>query len=153
MADASRRAAAKPARGGVANALFLQAALEALPPDLNGLASHVTVNYPWGSLLRAVALPDPGLLGRIAALARPDATIDVVVNMQPLLDPPYAARLGLGHAAIVHDRERLGAAYAEAGLTILGIAAPTGPVHATRWGNRLHHAGRAMLHLRIRKSA
>ncbi|HEY0301768.1 MAG TPA: 16S rRNA (adenine(1408)-N(1))-methyltransferase NpmA, partial [Rhizomicrobium sp.] len=71
MADASRRAAAKPARGGLDNALFLQASLETMGGELGGLADRITVNYPWGSLLRAIALPDVGLLTQLAALAKP----------------------------------------------------------------------------------
>jgi 16S rRNA (adenine(1408)-N(1))-methyltransferase len=36
MAEASRRAARKPAHGGLPNALFMMAAAEALPPELAG---------------------------------------------------------------------------------------------------------------------
>lgn len=152
MADSSRRAAAKPARGGVPNAMFLQAALESLPGDLGGVATALTVNYPWGSLLRAVALPDSNLLGLLAALASPGAPLDVLVNMHPLLDAPYAARLGLDRAAIAHDRGRLVVAYAEAGFAVRSITAPEGLIHATRWGSQLHHAGRAVLHLRATRA-
>jgi len=152
MGDASRRAAAKPARGGVPNAIFLQAALETLPGELAGIATALTVNYPWGSLLRAVALPDPALLDRLAALAAPGATLDIVVNMQPLRDAPYAERVGLGSAALAHDHACLAAAYAGAGFAIRSIAAPSGPVHATRWGSQLHYAGRAILHVRAIRS-
>ena len=54
LASASRRAAAKPQRGGCANALFVQAAAEAPPSELEGLADSLTVLLPWGSLLAAV---------------------------------------------------------------------------------------------------
>jgi len=100
MAEASRRAAAKPARGGVDNALFLHASLEALPGALAGLADAITVNYPWGSLLRAAVMPDAVLLANLAALARPPATLDILINMQPLRDADYAARLGLTGARL-----------------------------------------------------
>jgi 16S rRNA (adenine(1408)-N(1))-methyltransferase len=148
MADASRRAAAKPARGGVENALFLQGALETLPADLDGLATALTVNYPWGSLLRAVALPDPRLLFNLARLAQTGAALDILINMQPLRDAAYASRLGLANAAIIGDHACLRAAYAEAGFAICCIEVAKGPVHATRWGNQLHHAGRAVAHIR-----
>ena len=35
--------------------LFIQAAVEDLPPELDGVADEVHVHFPWGSLLRAVA--------------------------------------------------------------------------------------------------
>jgi 16S rRNA (adenine(1408)-N(1))-methyltransferase len=46
MAEAARRAAAKPSRGGLPNALFVVAAVEALPPELTGLAYLVTCHFP-----------------------------------------------------------------------------------------------------------
>ena len=46
MAVASRRAAATPRRGGLPNALFVVAAVEALPPELNGLTNAVTIHFP-----------------------------------------------------------------------------------------------------------
>ncbi len=52
MAEASRRAARPAARGGVANALFVVAAAERPPIELLGIADEVTINFPWGSLLR-----------------------------------------------------------------------------------------------------
>ncbi len=48
MADVSRRAAARPARGGVDHALFVQASVQVLPADLAGLPDAITGNYPWG---------------------------------------------------------------------------------------------------------
>jgi 16S rRNA (adenine(1408)-N(1))-methyltransferase len=75
---ASQRAAAKPSRGGLANALFGQLALEDAPGDLAGLADEVTVLLPWGSLLAAVARPDPDALGRLRALCKPGAALRVV---------------------------------------------------------------------------
>jgi 16S rRNA (adenine(1408)-N(1))-methyltransferase len=154
MVDASRRAAAKPARGGLENVLFLQASLEALGMELNGLAARVTVNYPWGSLLRAVALPEPAMLARLAALAKPGGALDILVNMQPLRDSALAARLGLETAALAHDPARLRGTYAGAGLAVQGIDDITGRlVHATRWGSQLHFAGREVLRLRVVRRA
>src|SRR5712692_3427130 len=39
------------AKGGVPNVLFLQAAVEDLPPELDGLADEIHIHFPWGSLL------------------------------------------------------------------------------------------------------
>jgi len=46
MAEASRRAAASPRRGGLANALFVAAGAEALPPELDGSADWLTAWFP-----------------------------------------------------------------------------------------------------------
>ncbi|MGH9970191.1 MAG: methyltransferase domain-containing protein [Pyrinomonadaceae bacterium] len=45
----------RPAKGGLPNALFLQAAVEDLPGELDGVADEVHIHFPWGSLLGAVA--------------------------------------------------------------------------------------------------
>jgi 16S rRNA (adenine(1408)-N(1))-methyltransferase len=149
MADASRRAAAKPARGGLENVLFIEASLENLGTAFDGLADRLTVNYPWGSLLRGIALPDSALLAKLAALARPGAELDVLVNMSPLRDGAYATRLGLAGAALLGSATDLASSYARAGWTIRGIEDVTGTlVHATRWGSQLHHAGREIQRIR-----
>ena len=153
MADVSRRAAAKPARGGVDNALFVQASLETLPGGLAGLADAITVNYPWGSLLEAVVLPDEALLTNLAGLAKPNATLDVLINMQPLRAPDYAARLGLADAALTNDIAALKAVYTRAGWAVQAIEDVTGVlVRATHWGSQLHHARREIWRLRAVRS-
>jgi 16S rRNA (adenine(1408)-N(1))-methyltransferase len=80
MAVASRRAAAKPGRGGLANALFVVAAAEALPLELDGLADLVTVYFPWGSLLRGLLGADPAMLTGLTRVMRPGATLSMLVS-------------------------------------------------------------------------
>jgi 16S rRNA (adenine(1408)-N(1))-methyltransferase len=151
MAEASRRAAAKPARGGVENALFLQGALETL--DLDAIAARITVNYPWGSLLRAVALPDVALLSKLVALAKPGASLEVLINVHPLRDRTYSARIGLAEAAILYDHAALRSAYQRAGFAVRDITNVTGQlIRATRWGSQLHHAGREVWRVRAIKT-
>jgi 16S rRNA (adenine(1408)-N(1))-methyltransferase len=153
MAEVSRRAAVKPVRGGVDNAVFVQASLETMPAALAGLAGQITVNYPWGSLLKAVAMPDPALLTNLAGLAKPGAPLDVLINMQPLRDVEHAERLGLAGAALTGDLQALKAVYGAAGWRITAIEDVTGTlVHPTRWGNRLHHAKREVCRLRAIRS-
>src|SRR5579885_886506 len=70
MRPASSRAAAKPARGGAANAMFVRAAVEALPEELTAI-DEVHVLMPWGSLLRALVLPDLAVLRSVAGRCTP----------------------------------------------------------------------------------
>lgn len=154
MAEASRRAAAKPARGGLDNAMFLQASLETLGGELNGLADGLTVNFPWGSLLRAVALPETALLQKLAALAKPGADLDILANLTPLRDAAYAVKLGFAEAALLCNSPRLLGTYAAAGWNVKSIEEVTGKlVRATRWGSQLHHAGREVWRLRAVRSS
>jgi 16S rRNA (adenine(1408)-N(1))-methyltransferase len=74
MAESSRRAARPAARGGQPNALFVVAAAEAIPTELRGVADRVTVNLPWGSLLRGALALDEAAARGIAGLLHPGGT-------------------------------------------------------------------------------
>ncbi|HCA59524.1 MAG TPA: rRNA methyltransferase, partial [Blastocatellia bacterium] len=74
----SVRITRKPAKGGLPNAMFIQAAVEDLPSELASVADSVTVNLPWGSLLRAVLLPDSEVLRGIRRLLKPGGELEVV---------------------------------------------------------------------------
>jgi 16S rRNA (adenine(1408)-N(1))-methyltransferase len=80
MRSAAARAAARPERGGLPNVLFIQAAVERLPPELTGVTG-VRVLMPWGSLLRAALGPDPVIMSRLAQACRPGADLLVAVNL------------------------------------------------------------------------
>ena len=109
MADASRRAARPAGKGGLPNALFVVASAEALPPELRGIADLVTVNLPWGSLLRGALALDPVTADGIAALVRPGGRVEL------LLAPSPRDRLAAGvdvrarlDAGLAHDWRALG---------------------------------------------
>ncbi len=84
MADASRRAVRPVRKGGLANALFVPSAAEAVPGELCGRTDEVTVLFPWGSLLRGVlGLPGGeaaacGLASLVRAGGRAVAFVSVV---------------------------------------------------------------------------
>lgn len=138
MADRSRRAAAKPARGGAANALFVRASVEALPDELAGVASHLTILFPWGSLLRAVALPDIDVLRGLARLCRPRARVEVVFAELLAREQSAAASAGLGTIDDAH-LNRIVDGWRQAGFAC--TARPRGrdalEGHLTTWGKRL----------------
>jgi 16S rRNA (adenine(1408)-N(1))-methyltransferase len=81
MAEASRRAARAPTKGGSPNAMFVAAAAEAVPPELERLARLVTVRFPWASLLR-------GVLGRDDAAARGVASLVAAGGMLEIMLAP-----------------------------------------------------------------
>ena len=72
----------KPSKGGAPNVLFIQAAIEDLPPELDGVADEVHVHFPWGSLLRAVATGDVDILRNVRRICAPGALLEVVINDQ-----------------------------------------------------------------------
>ncbi|HEV7206784.1 MAG TPA: class I SAM-dependent methyltransferase [Jatrophihabitans sp.] len=86
MRRTAARAAAKPARGGTPNALFVWAAVERLPPELTEV-TEVHVLMPWGSLLRAMVTPDEPVLSAVAAACAPDAEFLVTLNLHAWRPP------------------------------------------------------------------
>jgi hypothetical protein len=111
MADASRRAAA--------NALFVRAAVEELPYELEGVANVVTVLMPWGSLFEAMLLPRVERLRAVRRLCKPDAELRVVSSLDASRDAAMTGRLGCEPFSEGHPAA-LAAAYAEAGFAATG---------------------------------
>ncbi len=79
MAEASRRAAEPARKGGFDNAMFVLAAAEAPPKNLQTLADRVTVLFPWGSLLRGCLGADPLVARGIAQLLAPGGTLELLL--------------------------------------------------------------------------
>jgi len=134
MAEASRRAARPAARGGLPNALFVVAAAEAVPGELEGIADEVTVNLPWGSLLRgAVALDDAAAAG-IARLLAPRG------RARFLLAPAAKDQLADAVDPVHRLADGLAADWARHGLDLVAARPATDEeIAATRstWARRL----------------
>jgi 16S rRNA (adenine(1408)-N(1))-methyltransferase len=134
MATASRRAAAGPARGGLPNALFVVAAAEALPTELEGVADLVTVHFPWGSLLRGLLDADPVIMAGVTGALCPGGTLRLLVSST-------VRDRGVGVAPIqAATLEALAGSYAAWGLALGEVrpatAADVAAAHST-WGKRL----------------
>jgi 16S rRNA (adenine(1408)-N(1))-methyltransferase len=143
LAEYAYRAGRKPARGGVDNAIFAIAAVEHLPSELEGLAERVRINFPWGSLLRALLAPDPPVLRSIAGLVRPGGTTEIVLSYDPGHDTGAFASDPLPSLDQARIETELIPAYEAAGLQISrwrrltqdeALAIPSS------WGRRLLHA-------------
>jgi 16S rRNA (adenine(1408)-N(1))-methyltransferase len=83
MTEASRRAARPATKGGLPNALFVVAAAETLPAELDRRADARTVHFPWGSLLRGLLAADPTILAGLARVTRPGADISLLLSVTP----------------------------------------------------------------------
>lgn len=93
--DACADGLRKSSRTAPPNALYLVANALALPKELANIASHVTINFPWGSLLSALLDADQTLAAGLRAVTRPGATLEIRLNMGALAEigcPPEAAR-------------------------------------------------------------
>jgi 16S rRNA (adenine(1408)-N(1))-methyltransferase len=140
MADVARRSSAKPSRGGVPNALFLVASAEALPAVLSSKASLVSVNYPWGSLLRTLVLPDREGMRDVVGLLQPAGRLIALLNASVTDDREYGERLGLPPLEDAHVDERLVHGWQKSGLEAVSwhrLEPDEEPSHHTTWARRL----------------
>ena len=116
------------------NAMFVQAAIEDLPEELDGVADEVHVHFPWGSLLRAVATGEAAAaLRRICA---PGALLEVVIGVDHERDRVEIERLGLESFSV----DAIDAAYNGAGFEIVErgtLAASEQSCVRTSWAKRL----------------
>jgi 16S rRNA (adenine(1408)-N(1))-methyltransferase len=84
-----------PAKGGLPNVLFLQAAIEELPSELDGVADEVHVHFPWGSLLAIVATGDEAGLRNLRRICAPEGVLEIIIGLDPDRDRTEIERLGL----------------------------------------------------------
>jgi 16S rRNA (adenine(1408)-N(1))-methyltransferase len=93
LRELSHRARRKPGRGGLANVLFVWAAVERPPAELAGRADELHVVLPWGKLARGLLLAEPEVLDGLVTLAADGATLDLVLNAEVWEEPvPVEAR-------------------------------------------------------------
>jgi 16S rRNA (adenine(1408)-N(1))-methyltransferase len=92
--DDGRENLRKASRRAPANALHVIANALVLPKELDGMASKVTINVPWGSLLAGLLDGEPGLLKGLPAIARPGAPLEVRLNAGALAGAGYTLESG-----------------------------------------------------------
>jgi 16S rRNA (adenine(1408)-N(1))-methyltransferase len=78
--DSCRENLREYSRARLPNLLFIIASAQNLPHELNGLVSHITLNFPWGSLLESLLSGDPLLMYGLQMIAQPPASLDVRLN-------------------------------------------------------------------------
>ena len=146
----------KPAKGGLPNALFVQAAVEDLPAELDGVADEVHVHFPWGSLLRGVATGDRWVLDNLRRVCSPGALLEVILGLDPERDRTEMERLGLEPLSLAYIDATLAPRYREAGFEVVerGVLPDEDRLHLrTSWAKRLRGGGgRSVFYLVARAS-
>jgi predicted RNA methylase len=78
--DSCRENLREHSRAKLPNALFVIASAQELPRELSGLVSHITINFPWGSLLESLLNSDSNLMCGLASISRSVTSIDLRLN-------------------------------------------------------------------------
>ncbi len=119
----------KPAKGGLPNVLFLQAAVENLPAELEGQADEIHIHFPWGSLLRAVVSADAEVLSSLRRICAPHCLLEIIIGLDSARDRTEIERLALPLLSRKYLAEVLVDKYRAAGFDVL----ETGTLSEIEW--------------------
>ena len=101
---------------------------------LAGVAASVSVLFPWGSLLRAMAGGDSQALRNLAALCAPGATVELVTAIDAEADAGELKRLGISR----FSPERMASAWRDAGFRGVDLATlPPDHAYQTTWWRKI----------------
>ena len=78
--DACRENLREHSQAKLQNLLFIIARAQELPRELEGLASKVTINFPWGSLLESLLTGDSRLMHGLKSVSRAGASLSLRLN-------------------------------------------------------------------------
>lgn len=115
----SMKATRKPAKGGLPNVLFLQAAIEDLPDELNGIADEIHIHFPWGSLLGTLLRGDTITLESLRRICADECLVEIVFGVDPIRDESELRRLGLDLPTLDYLNTNLIPKYKAAGFSVL----------------------------------
>lgn len=96
--DSCRENLRKTSHRAPENALFIIANAEMLPPELDGIAAHVTINFPWGSLLTGLLNNHAGLIDGLHRIL--SGTLEIRLNGGALAEVGWSLEEG---AAQIRD--------------------------------------------------
>lgn len=149
----SMKATRKPSKGGLPNALFVQAAVEDLPEEFDGIANKIHINFPWGSLLKAIITGDSTVLGSLRRISAPEAWLEIVIGIDPERDKSEIERLGLPDISESYIKSDLLPKYLGAGFSSVRSSVPE-PTEwrkiETSWARKLRGEGRIVRSLIFR---
>jgi 16S rRNA (adenine(1408)-N(1))-methyltransferase len=115
----SMKATRKPAKGGLANVLFVQAAVENLPAEFDSVADEIHIHFPWGSLLRAVATGDAEILSALRRISASECLLEIVIGIDEERDRTEIERLALPRLSSEYLENILIPKYEAAGFVVL----------------------------------
>ena len=117
----SMRATRKANKGGLPNAMFVQAAIEFLPEEFAGVADEIHIHFPWGSLLKAVSTGDAEILESLRQAAANECLLEIVIGTDPERDRSELERLGIPELTETYFKNSLASRYNAAGFETVEI--------------------------------
>lgn len=97
------------------NVELIEASVENLPESLTNTANEVYINFPWGSLLAAVAKPNKKIIKNIVKLLKSDGALKIVLGYSEDAEPSETQRLELEKL----DENKIIQAFGELGTVLV----------------------------------
>jgi predicted RNA methylase len=77
------------------NLLFIIASAQKLPNEFDGFVSHITINFPWGSLLESLLAGDPMLMRGLESVSRSTTSLELRLNGGALAEAGTSLEAGV----------------------------------------------------------
>ncbi len=151
MLETAKKAAKKPAKGGLENLLLVIGAVEALPEELDGLADEITVYFPWGSLLEAVVKPLGEPMKQIKRISKGGAAFTFITTYQESYESHEIEKRGLPALSAEYFGSEHKARLHELGFdteSVTELTAEDVKALGTQWAKRLG-TGRARQYFKV----
>jgi 16S rRNA (adenine(1408)-N(1))-methyltransferase len=115
----------------LANMLFVIASAQALPYELNGLVSHISINFPWGSLLESLLENDTSLMSGLESIAGFNTSMEIRLNSGALAE---------AGTTLEHGAQKIYVTLTHAGWSV-DFRKPVDALRTfpTTWARRLAH--------------
>jgi 16S rRNA (adenine(1408)-N(1))-methyltransferase len=98
--DSCRENLREHSRARLPNLLYIIASAQNLPHELSGLVSHITINFPWGSLLESLLTGDDKLMRGLEAISSSNASMVLRLNGGALTESGWSLEEG---ASRIHN--------------------------------------------------
>jgi 16S rRNA (adenine(1408)-N(1))-methyltransferase len=118
----------------------VHAVAEDLPPELDSVAAEVWVNFPWGSLLRAVVVGDKVVLSNLRRICAPQAELKIFISLDTERDRSEIESLELPQISREFLKTVLKPRYEAAGFEVVKadeLPNEQWPQIRTSWAKRL----------------
>ena len=93
--DSCRENLREYSRVNLPNLLYVIASAQSLPHELQGLISHITINFPWGSLLQSLLDGDARLMCGLESVLGSGAQLEVRLNGGALAEAGWSLEEGV----------------------------------------------------------
>ena len=92
--DSCRENLHEHSRAKLPNLLYIIASAQSLPHELHGLVSHITINFPWGSLLQSLLTGDSRLMCGLESTLGSSARLEIRLNGGALSEAGWSLEQG-----------------------------------------------------------